>query len=353
MGQILREMAHWRRTRPSPLREYVALALYRQSAGDPRHYLGNDEWRTLVRSWRTDEAARAFRDKGAFHRTVSEIEGVRQPRRLGGIEAGAYLHPDGRTTALEASTDLAGVLRKVVAENETPLFLKPAEGREGKGAFRLGAGDLADGVLPEAVWEGVRGDAYMVEAVVRQHAALDALYPESLNTARFVTCRSDGAPPQIVGVFLRVGSGGRPVDNVGGLFAPLDLASGRLVGPLRQTVADGGEAFDRHPDTGVAVQDLVVPDVSEAVETVRRVASAFAYPVVGWDIGFSEAGPVLIEGNDWPGTTKLQAATGGLLANPAFAAFLRRRSIWPEVQAWSGGEGHRAAPPLASLSSAA
>ena len=54
-----------------------------------------------------------------------------------------------------------------------------------------------------------------------------------------------------------------------------------------------------------------VPDLGEAIALAVRAHRAFAdFTVIGWDVGLTCAGPVLVEGNWNPGTDILQLVSG-------------------------------------------
>ncbi len=83
-----------------------------------------------------------------------------------------------------------------------------------------------------------------------------------------------------------------------------------------------GEFFEVHPDTGVPVKDFCVPDFAAALDLVRRAAKALPYPLVGWDVGFTPAGPVLIEGNHNPDYFDDEIASGPYATNPVLGPFI-------------------------------
>jgi hypothetical protein len=74
-----------------------------------------------------------------------------------------------------------------------------------------------------------------------------------------------------------------------GTFGP---AVGRS--PARPVV----HAMDRHPYTGAQISGETMPFWEEAKALVKRAARAFAMlPALGWDVGITDQGPMLIEAN--------------------------------------------------------
>jgi hypothetical protein len=113
------------------------------------------------------------------------------------------------------------------------------------------------------------------------------------------------------------------VDNMkaGGLIAPVELKSGRLGEAWK---GYGGGPCVRHPATGAEIAGRTLPDWPAAVALAERAhAVAFAdYTLVGWDIGLTEDGPVLIEGNSKPGVLMPQRAARRGLGEGRYGALI-------------------------------
>ena len=65
--------------------------------------------------------------------------------------------------------------------------------------------------------------------------------------------------------------------------------------------------YKRHPLTNKEFDSVCIKDVKEAFELCKK--AALEVPevrYVGWDIAFSNKGPVLVEGNEYPGYGILQ-----------------------------------------------
>ena len=67
-------------------------------------------------------------------------------------------------------------------------------------------------------------------------------------------------------------------------------------------VDDYGEVYDTHPMTGKRFSDVYIHGVKEAfdmcVEAHQRIPQV---RYIGWDVAFSVNGPVMVEGNEYPG----------------------------------------------------
>jgi hypothetical protein len=144
---------------------------------------------------------------------------------------------------------------------------------------------------------------YLLQERIRQHPALSALHPHSINAIRLVTFNT-GGKVQAFWAALKVGTGGCSVDNVacGGVAARIDLASGKLQGAAMYLPGRGGK-IDHHPDTKQAFDGFQIPYFQEAVEKAKELHK-YLYGIhsIGWDIAITEEGPTFIEGNDdWAG----------------------------------------------------
>lgn len=206
-------------------------------------------------------------------------------------------------------------------EARAGVIVKPGYSSKGRGVlafvregdrWRGEAGELSRDELVEQV-RAMLDRHGVVQERLRAHAGLADLSPDVLPTLRIVTCRDEQGAPEACATVLRLGAGdGSPVDNfnAGGLAVRLDR-DGRCSAAFR---AKGGaaETSERHPATGHRIAGRPVPDLAPAVALAiaahRTLADGFTS--VGWDIGLSDRGPMLIEGNWNPGTDIIQLVEG-------------------------------------------
>lgn len=183
------------------------------------------------------------------------------------------------------------------------VFSKPVDATCGKGIEKLSRFDFSSA---EEMFRHIRntGNGLCEEALI-QDERMNALYPGSVNTYRIVTLLTDDGP-HIVYTVLRCGSGGKFVDNLnsGGLTSPIDLDRGTVKYPACDKQ---GRVFETHPDTGTVFAGFALP-YWEAAEAACLKAAKLAPKLryVGWDVAVTPKGPVLIEGNHFPGHDVLQ-----------------------------------------------
>ncbi|QGP79224.1 sugar-transfer associated ATP-grasp domain-containing protein [Sphingobium sp. CAP-1] len=146
------------------------------------------------------------------------------------------------------------------------------------------------------------------------HAALADLSPGALPTLRVVTCLNESGAPEACAMALRLSAGGpRPVDNfnAGNLVLAVDDA-GRCGAAWRSGGARPPSRHSRHPATGAPIEGALLPDHDAALALAIRAHDRCraGFTVIGWDIGITAQGPVLVEGNWNPGTDIIQLVEG-------------------------------------------
>lgn len=167
----------------------------------------------------------------------------------------------------------------------------------------------------------------VIQTRLPTHGALDLLSPGALPTLRIVTCLDERGAPEICDMALRLSAGGpRPVDNfnAGNLVLAVD-ANGRCGPGWRSGGKRPPSRHSRHPATGAGIEGMMLPDQAAARTLAIRAHDRFrhGFTLIGWDIGLTAQGPVLIEGNWNPGTDILQLANGRGVADTRLGALYR------------------------------
>lgn len=193
--------------------------------------------------------------------------------------------------------------------DSTRIIYKPLDGNRGRGVTGY---DVNPDNIREVYDEVSSFPDGVVEQYVKQHPALTALAPASVNTLRVVTVSSntepvtaDGKQMDIAYAALRIGGGHSVVDNFhsGGMVAVADLETGKLV----THAADmDGHVFETHPLTNTVIKGFQIPWFAEALQMVRDACAEHEIEgYLGWDIAIAEDGPMLIEINLRPGVVLL------------------------------------------------
>lgn len=184
---------------------------------------------------------------------------------------------------------------------------KPRYGRRGEGVvvISLSSWDPAR-LRTELVNRGLE----LIEGYVVQHPDLADVSASGVNTIRVMTqVHSEGI--DVLAARLKLTNGGL-VDNVrlGGLVAPVDLETGRVVGPARG-LDPHAVAHEVHPLSGAQIEGFAVPHWNATLELAREAAARVpTIRSVGWDIAVTPSGPVVIEGNHRFSRSVWQVPTG-------------------------------------------
>jgi hypothetical protein len=180
-------------------------------------------------------------------------------------------------------------------------------------AGRLVASTKEDAVLKVSN-PGAETRSYLIEQRVRQHPELAALIGHTLCCARVQTIVTLDGRPKIVAAVFKVQPDPVGVDQLmyGAVGAWIHLESGVLGrGRTRRDLS----YISLVPGTNTPFVGFQLPYWSEAKDLAFRAAAAFPWVrSVGWDIAFSEQGPVLVEGNERWSTSLIQMpASHGLM----------------------------------------
>ena len=94
----------------------------------------------------------------------------------------------------------------------------------------------------------------------------------------------------------------------GVLRGPIDRETGQLGAVYdRNNIARIMEPISTHPVTGETIDGFQLPHWEEAVElAIEAHGTLPKIALVGWDIGLTPEGPVIIEGNSTPGANSPQ-----------------------------------------------
>jgi hypothetical protein len=250
--------------------------------------------------------------KSSQHKLVEKAvlrqRGLRTAEFVGFVQDGRGFCRDG-----EPLRDADGLEKLLQQEQGRRICFKKAEGWGGSGFAAYDVGLDEGGVwlchpisgerLRSGEWwqrHGSDADGYLLERYLRQHPALAAFNPNSVNTLRLWVLERRGEV-RVVGGYLRVGSSGSQVDNIssGGFLLPLDVDSGCTLGGVQG--ARYGEPLAQHPATGQPLAGVELPLWPQVLAFSCDVLRAFPnIRLLGLDIAITPEGPAVIEANVEP-----------------------------------------------------
>lgn len=226
-----------------------------------------------------------------------------------------------------------------------PFFAKPVYGDVGAGSVAVAAYEAAGDAL--VLSNGVRlpverfvaglteqrkyvqpAYGYLFQELLSLHPTLVPVTGERIASVRLIVLMHDEGPEPISATW-KVVVGNNMSDNydggrTGNLLASVDLATG----VVERAVHGYGFALrvhEQHPDSGMPLHGLALPDWPAALELVRRGARVF--PMLRfqhWDIALTGRGPVVLEVNVTGGLDGIQFASGRGLYDRRLRDFVAR-----------------------------
>lgn len=217
-----------------------------------------------------------------------------------------------------------------------PLFGKPNGGGRSLGVLALRELDGDDVLLQRGASRPVEQVAdfitrysakgFLFQDILAPHPAIAELTGGTLATAR-VFLLVDPERVRIENITLKIPRADAIVDNFwrgGNMLGAIDPDTGAVV---RVVSGSGLERVElaEHPDTGRNFHGFVLPDIAALKDLCTDAAPVFPeLPLQGWDIAFTERGPVPVELNFGGDVNLQQLAHRAGAMTPAYCAHLRR-----------------------------
>ena len=170
---------------------------------------------------------------------------------------------------------------------------------------------------------------WLVQERLFNHDRLRSIAMNALSTTRITTMLDEHGSAEVVAAVQRLPLDATTcIDNTsgGGLIAGVDEKSGQLLpAKLGRSRGDLGRRYAVHPLSGSAIAGVELPFWGQCLELARHAhAVAFReYTMVGWDVGITNGGPVLIEGNGKPSIVINQRGTGRAAGDGRLGELLR------------------------------
>ena len=325
-GPLHRTIEQWRLLASNGItaEDYYFYGLYRRNIPwrKKQEFLGDYE------RWRWQMAINpaiyhmVTEDKAVFNRYMRGA-GIPVPR-LHGVIGPKGCAENGRP--LGSKEQVRAWLRDEQIEN---IFFKPIQGSRGAGVLSIGhrlskegwqrlpSGTIGINELLQHLFPDQEQTAFVAEELLSPHPDLVKFAAGVLHTARVITLLDDDV--HFLAAVLRIGTGTTAADNLSGgnLAAPIDISSGIIRAAAAKDSAPTA-TFSEHPVTGAAIKGSRVPDWFDSLSILRLAAKRIPFnPVLGWDVGFTDRGPRLIEANDnWDFRITQLAFNEGLLSTP-------------------------------------
>ena len=193
-------------------------------------------------------------------------------------------------------------------DNIDEIIVKQANFSEGGvGVFFISGDNKKD-----KFWDACRKikTDIVVQESVKQNVELSKVNPTSINTIRILSLLNQNNV-KIYSTILRMGVNNSRVDNIsqGGIACGV-----KNTGQLKNKAYNWkGEAFSKHPTTGVDFETIIIPNFKSVCDLVKNAHPLIPeFRLVSWDIAINDKGiPLLIEANLCYGELNLHQLNNG------------------------------------------
>lgn len=190
---------------------------------------------------------------------------------------------------------------KAFLSDKTTVFAKETNGECGHGISKIKVAEIDD---IEALYNKlVENNQLLVEDAIIQHDDLNQINPHVVNSFRIVTVYKDGKA-KVISNALRIN---QDETDVIGCTNDLYFSLGADGKIDSNVIDDYANVYDTHPMSGKKFKDVYINGVDEAFRMCEQAHLRLPQVrYIGWDVAFSVNGPVMVEGNEYPGYGILQ-----------------------------------------------
>ena len=153
---------------------------------------------------------------------------------------------------------------------------------------------------------------FVVQKGIKQRVDFSEINNSSVNTLRIIV-QFEGALPKIRVAVLRIGRGGKDVDNShqGGISVEINIKTGSLSDVAH--AEHGGDKLYCHPDTGFRFRGTKIKAWDTICNEILEYSKAFPeLEEFAWDVAVTDHGVQMIELNLEYGISHLQCCCGGM-----------------------------------------
>lgn len=258
--------------------DYQEFEFYNLNSKQRKTYLTRGINNKIVRLYNDKKYWHIFKEKKEFYKKFKK-----------------YIKRDIFTIETNNFNDFKNFLK-----NKNKIIVKPNDGEGGKGIKIIDVNNIN---INELYNNLLSNKQLVVEEVIKQHDILDELYNKSVNSLRMFTFY-DGYKVHFLQAILKIGNG-NIVDNFssGGMYTFID-ENGFVKTPA---IDKNDNIYEKHPITNKDIINLEIPYFKEAIELVKK--ASLEIPLIkyiGWDVAITNNGPIIIEGNCYPGIFQIK-----------------------------------------------
>lgn len=250
--------------------------------------LNKEERKTYLTRGKNNEIVKRFNDKSKFYIFDNKEEMYRK--------FNDFLKRDWMIIDKEELDKFVNFFK-----THNAIIVKPVDGEGGKGVekFTYTTEEEAKRIFNNLL----DNNQTLVEECIKQHNKMDELYEKSVNSLRMFTFYKNGKS-YFLQAILKIGNGG-VVDNFssGGMYTYVNEAGYVFV----EAIDRNDNIYYEHPISKQKIVGFKIPLFEEAVEMVKEAAKVVPeMGYIGWDVAITEKGPLIIEGNCFPGVFQVK-----------------------------------------------
>lgn len=274
----------------------------------------NDRTNSRIRSTINEGYESLTRNKLIFHQLFKSEFSDYLPIVYGIMNSSRVISDAGELVSKSPST----WLQRVVSDHGK-VICKPVRASGGKGVY----------VVESTNYEAVKanGDCininefaenlldhgpYLITEFISQRSYSNSIYPETVNTLRLTTYRHPSTERMFIATgFHRFGtSQSVPVDNwdAGGIVAEVNIDTGVLGEVIMSPLSRPVEWLTKHPNTQHDIAGVQIPQWDNITSKVLEMSDYLQYyDLLAWDLVLTNTGLKIIECNEWPSISVIQA----------------------------------------------
>ena len=190
---------------------------------------------------------------------------------------------------------------KIFLNSRKVVFAKDPVGYGGHGITKITVSKEKD--LKKLYEKLLTQKQYLIEEEIVQSKEVNEINPNVVCSLRICTLYKDGKA-YLVGNAFRIN---QDESEIIGCTNDLYFSLGKDGKIDSNVIDDYGKIYEEHPLTHKKFKEVKIPDVKEAFLMCQEAALKLPQVrYIGWDIAFTDNGPVMVEGNEYPGYGILQ-----------------------------------------------
>lgn len=259
--------------------DYQEFEFYNLTKEERKTYLTRTKNNLIIKTYNNKEYFDIFDDKGQFNKLFKK-----------------YLKRDYMIINENSFEEFKKFILK-----HNPIIVKPIDGEGGKGVEKY---EIDEESNIKALFNTLLiRKQLLIEECILQHEKVSSLYPDSVNSLRLFTFYN-GKDAFVLNSVFKIGNGGVTDNFSSGSMYTFVSDDGKVICPA---IDRDDNYYSNHPITNEIIVGFEIPDYKKACDLVKKCAKVVPeVGYIGWDVALTPDGPVIIEGNCFPGVFQMK-----------------------------------------------